>query len=405
MLVLVLNCGSSSIKYQLLEMPAGAALARGLIERVGTDRAKLTHEVTGRPAYVFEEPVLEHSAGIEMMLWALTAAEGGPLASLDAVDAVGHRVVHGGERYSESVLATPEVLADVAALAELAPLHNPANLAGLVACQEALPGRPQVCVFDSGLHQTLAPEVYTYALPYEYYERHRIRRYGFHGLAFRSAFERAEAVLGEKVEGLKIVTLMMGSGNTANAYERGRSVEVSTGFTPHEGLVQSTRAGDVDAAVIPYLMEKEGLTPAQVTEVLNKRSGWSGVSGIGQDLRDILAAAGEGDSRARLALGVHAHRARKYVGAYAAAMGGIDLLIFAGSVGEKAPGIRQSICQGLGFMGVLLDEGRNRMASGEGVISMDDSPARIVVVQVNEELVIARDTVDVMERQRQGNGG
>jgi acetate kinase len=397
MLVLVVNCGSSSLKYQLLEMPRGEAVARGQVERIGHQDALLTHEAEDDDETVVEMEVSSHARAVDLMLRMLVLPEGGPLESLAQVDAVGHRVLHAGDRYSGSVPASPEVLAAIEEFAELAPLHNPHNLAGIQACQAAMPHCPHVCVFDNALHHTLAPEVYTYALPYEVSRKHRIRKYGFHGLAFRSAFERAGRLLGRPVEELKVVTLMMGSGNTANAYDHGRSVEVSTGFTPQEGLVQSTRAGDLDAAVIPFLMSKEGYTPDEMTEVLNKRSGWLGISGLSSDLREVIGAAEEGHAQARLALAAHAHRARKYVGAYAAAMGGVDVLIFAGSIGEKAPQVREAICRDLDFMGLELDRDKNAKTEGEAVISSSSSRGQIVVVKVNEELVIARDTLAVVQ--------
>jgi len=396
MIVLVLNSGSSSIKYKLFDMARDEVLAAGVVERVGTDSAVLRHSVPGQAALTREQPVPDHAVGIEMMLAALTSPEGGPLESLGQVDAVGHRVLHAAEHYSGSVLASAEVIQAVEDCAELAPLHNPPNLAGIRACQAVMPDVPHVCVFDNALHQTLPPEAYTYALPYEFYERHGVRRYGFHGIAFRSAFERARVILGEPVDDLRIVTLMMGSGNTANAFDRGRSVDVSTGFTPHEGLVQSTRAGDMDAALIPWLMEKERLSADEMTEIINRRSGWLGISGISADLRDVIKAAGEGHKRSQLALAIHARRARKYVGAYAAIMGGIDLLIFAGSVSQKAPSVRAEICRGLDFMGLSLDPAANGRIVDEGIISSPDSAARIVVVNVDEELVIARDTVQIV---------
>jgi acetate kinase len=394
MLILVLNCGSSSIKYQVVDMPAATVLARGQVERLGTPHARLHHEAHGCEPLELETGLADHRAGVELMLGVLAdPARTG--ADLSHVEAVGHRVVHGGERCDRSLLATPEVVAYLGDLCDLAPLHNPHHLAGVAACQAALPGRPHVCVFDSAFHHTLAPEAFTYAIPHELAHRWRIRRYGFHGLAFRSAHEGAEALLGEPVGGMRVVTLMLGSGNTANACDRGRSVEVSTGFTPQEGLVQSTRAGDLDAAVVPFLMDHEGLSTAEVVDLLNRRSGWLGVSGVSADLRDILAAAREGNERAALALSVMAHRARKYVGAYAATMGGVDLLIFTGGVGEKAPSVRADICRGLEFMGLHLDPVLNEAVAEQGIISAPDSPAHIVVAKVDEELIIARDTMQV----------
>lgn len=392
MLVLVLNSGSSSVKYQLLDMPGGEVLARGIAERVGTEGAALTHEVPGEPPQVLARPLPDHAAAIALLLETLTTA--GPLGALAEVEAVGHRFVHGGEYYSDSCLVTDEVVATLTAHQDLAPLHSPANLAGIAACRQSLPGRPQVCVFDNGFHATLPPEAYLYALPYELYERYRIRRYGFHGLAFRSAYERVAALLGRDWREMRLVALMLGSGNTANACDRGRSVEVSTGFTPQEGLVQSTRAGDLDAAIVPWLMEKEGLSTAEATDLLNRRSGWLGLSGISQDLRDVIAAAERGHERAQSALAVHAHRARKYVGAYAATMGGLEALVFAGSVGLKSPRVRASICHGLEFLGLELDPQRNEQQT-EAVVSKATSPHPIVAVEINEELIIARDTYEI----------
>lgn len=392
MLVLVLNSGSSSIKYQLLDMPGGKPLARGIAERVGTEAAVLTHEVPGEETLTLARPLPDHAAAIGLLLDTLTTA--GPLSSLAEVDAVGHRFVHGGENYSESCLVTDEVLATLTATSDLAPLHSPPNLAGIAACRQSLPGRPQVCVFDNGFHATLAPEAYLYALPYELYQKHRIRRYGFHGLAFRSAGERAAALLQRDWRELRLITLMLGSGNTANACDCGRSVDVSTGFTPQEGLVQSTRAGDLDAAIIPWLMQKESLDAAEIVDLLNRRSGWLGLSGISQDLRDVIAAAEAGHERAQLALAVHAHRARKYVGAYAATMGGLDALVFAGSVGLKSPLVRANICRGLEFLGLELDPERNELQT-ETIVSKPGSPHPIVAVEINEELIIARDTYEI----------
>ncbi|MGE5530586.1 MAG: acetate/propionate family kinase [Bacteroidota bacterium] len=396
MRILILNSGSSSVKYQIMDMPAGRSLASGIAERVGTASSVLTHEVPEREPLTIKQPLRDHTAALNLILRTLTDPQHGALSSLDEVEAVGHRFVHGGEYYAESCLVTPEVVETLETHSDLAPLHSPPNLAGIHACQQALPGKPQVCAFDNGLHASLPPEAYLYALPYELYERHRIRRYGFHGLAVRSALERAELLLGRSVSEMKVVTLMLGSGNTANAYDCGRSVEISTGFTPQEGLVQSTRAGDMDAAIIPWLMDKEGLDTTQVVELLNRRSGWLGLSGISPDLRDVIAAADQGHERAQLALAVHAHRARKYVGAYAATMGGIDLLIFAGSVGLKSPLVRANICRGLEFMGLTLDLAANADCRTEAVVSAADSPRPIATVEISEELIIARDTWELV---------
>jgi len=391
--VLVINCGSSSVKYKLLvltERKEEAVLA-GLIERVSTPR--VTHRVqrgAGEPQTLHGRPRSYRDA----IRWAVqTAAKQGL-----PIEAVGHRVVHAGEKYTGSVRVGPEVVAALEACSELAPLHNPPNLAGIEVAQRLLPEAVHVAVFDNALHHSLEPHVYTYALPLEYYCKYGVRRYGFHGIAFRSAYERAGRLLKRDLNRLKVVTLMLGSGCTANARLCGRSVEVSTGFTPLEGLVQSTRSGDVDPAAVLYLMQKEGMSPAQASDMLNKRSGLLGLSEVSGDVRDIKQAAATRAS-ARLALQVWVHRARKYVGAYAAVLGGMDVLIFAGGIGERAADLRAAICERMEFLGLRLSRPANDATVGrEGVISTPSSKVAVAVVRVDEEQVIARDCYQIVSR-------
>jgi len=405
MKVLVLNCGSSSIKYQLLDMTTERPLAKGLLERVGTENARLTHEVNEHTTVRLRRAVPNHETGLDWVVETLLHPERGPLRSLEEIDAVGHRVVHAGERYTGSVLVTEDVIDALRECSDLAPLHNPPNLAGIEACRRLMPGKPMVCVFDNAIHHTLPPRAYLYALPRELCKKYGIRRYGFHGIAFRSALEQTVALLGKPLEEMRVLTLMLGSGCTANAMKYGQSVDVSTGFTPLEGLVQSTRTGDLDAAAVLYLMEKEGLGPKEMTDLLNRRSGLLGLSEVSNDLRDIEKAAAGGNEWAQQALEVFAYRCRKYIGAYAAAMGGLEVLVFAGGIGQNAAEMRARICEDLEFLGLRLDPERNAACVGEsGFISAPDSPVPILVVVVNEELVIARDTVAVL-RLESGTSG
>lgn len=398
MKVLVLNCGGSSVKYRLYRMPHGEALAGGSVERVGLPGAVLRH---GNGTQDVATETLEcptHAVGIQRVLKVLSEGPHAPIASLAEIDAVGHRVVHGGDRYTGSVRITPDVIDALRACADLAPLHNPPNLAGIEACLEALPGVPMVAVFDNALHHTVPDYARAYAIPRDLAQRHGIRRYGFHGIAFRYATQRASEILGQPLEDLRIVTLMLGSGCTANAMAGGRSLDVSTGLTPLEGLIQSTRSGDLDPAVVTFLQEKEGLSPADVNALLNRKSGWLGLSGVSADLREVRQAAQAGHDAARLALQAFTYRARKYVGAYTAVLGGLDLLIFTGGVGERAPDIRAAICHNLAYLGIELDPGRNEAATGDAVISASGARTPVVVVSMNEEIVIARDTYEIVSR-------
>lgn len=397
MTILVLNCGSSSIKYKLFAMPEERVLQQGLVERVGREDARLKHEINEYTSATFRRPVNDHTAGLAWIFEVLLHSEYGALRDLREIDAIGHRVVHAGERYSGSVLVTDDVIQALEECIELAPLHNPPNLAGIRACRRLMPDTPMVCVFDNALHSTLPPEAYLYGLPYSYAEKYRIRRYGFHGIAFRSAILAASRLLGRAVEKMRIVTLMLGSGCTANAMKCGHSIDVSTGFTPLEGLLQSTRSGDLDPAVVLYLMQREGLSPAQMNDLLNRQSGLLGLSGVSSDVREIQEAAHAGNLRAQQALNVFAYRCRKYIGAYAAALGGIDALIFAGGIGQNSAELRAQICTGLEFLGIALDDHLNREQDGKaGLISRSNSAVQVVVVVVDEELIIAQDTLAVL---------
>ncbi len=407
MLILVLNCGGSSVKYQLVEMPDERVLARGSVERIGKEDGELKLETfrgaqkdagSGTGGWKLSRvlPVADHGAAILLALEALADPEHGVIESFSEIDAVGHRVVHGGEKCTGSVLITDEVVAVLREFFDLAPLHNPPNVEGIEVCQRLMPDTPMVAVFDSSLHQTVPPYAYTYAIPYRYYEQYRVRRYGFHGITFRYMTQRAAEFLGRPLEELKIVNLMLGSGTTACAFKEGRSIDVSTGLTPTEGLVQSTRCGDIDPLVVTYLMRKEGIDPDRMDQILNKESGWLGISGVSNDLREVFAAAEAGNARAQLAIDTFVYRTKKYVGAYAAAMGGIDVLVFSGGVGERSPVIRERICDGLEFLGIYLDKAANQSPEPEKRISRADSPVEVLVIPTNEEIVIARDTYSIV---------
>ncbi|HHZ01511.1 MAG TPA: acetate kinase [Tissierellia bacterium] len=385
--ILILNCGSSSIKFQVTKMPQYHVLVQGRVERIGYDDAIFINSINKDKTV---QPVKNHEEGINLILNSLF---NNTSISKDNIDAIGHRVVQGGDKQNESVMIDDQVIDYIESIKELAPLHNPNHLAGIYACKKLLPSVPQVAVFDNGFHMSLPKSTYIYGIPYEYYEKHRIRRYGFHGIAFRSMAEEVDKILKDSHKNYKIVNLMLGSGTTANALKYGKSIEVSTGFTPHEGLIQSTRAGDIDVAAILYLMKKENLTIEEADELINKKSGWKGLSGISNDMREIYEASEEGNERARLAIDVACHRFKKYVGAYSAIMEGIDILVFSGGVGENAFYIREKVCKGLEFMGIEIDEDRNK--NNEKIISKDTSRVKILVVNANEEKIIAEDTYKI----------
>jgi acetate kinase len=405
--LLVINSGSSSVKYSLFEMDDERVLAEGLADRVavgGGERAELTHKVAGRDKVAVTQPLPTHEAAVSLIIATLTAPDTGVLRSVDEIAAVGHRVVHAGTKFAGSVLITPAVIAAVEECIELGPLHNPPNLAGIRACAAALPSVPQVAVFDTAFGQTLPPEAYHYALPYELYEKYALRRYGFHGTSHRYVSLVATRILedrGISRADQKLITCHLGNGCSMTAVAGGKCVETSMGLTPLEGLVMGTRSGDLDPAAVWFLMEHEGLTTDQVDVLLNKQSGLLGMSGVGSDMRDVLAAAQAGNERAQLALDVYCYRVRKYLGAYCAILGGLHAVVFTAGVGENSPYIRAGCVKNVGHLGLELDATANEPVVGPkepADISTAASPARLLVIPTNEELMIARDTLGIVGR-------
>lgn len=390
--VLVINCGSSSLKYQLINMNDESVLAKGLVERIGIEGSVLKHEKTGQDKVVIEEVLKNHKDAINLVLKALVDPKHGAVKSLDEVEAVGHRVVHGGEKFANSVLITEEVINAMKECIELAPLHNPPNIIGIEACQELLPNVPMVGVFDTAFHQTMPAESYIYPLPYELYEEMGIRRYGFHGTSHKYVSERVAALMGRSLEGTKIVTCHLGNGASLTAIKDGKSFDTSMGMTPLEGLVMGTRCGDIDPAIVTFLMNKKNMTAEQVDNLMNKKSGVLGISGVSSDFRDIEGAAKQGNERAQLALDKFDYTVRKYIGSYAAAMGGLDALVFTAGLGENSASNRASICEGLEFLGITVDESKNGIRGKEVEISKEGSKVKVFVIPTNEELMIARDT-------------
>jgi acetate kinase len=391
--ILVINAGSSSLKYQLFDMTDESALAKGRVERIGMDSSIAVHETKDGREISDVAEILDHTAAVRKMLGLLTHPVYGVVSDPGAISAVGHRVVHGGETFKHSVLVTPEVKREIRALFDLAPLHNPAHLAGINAVEEVLPGVPQAVVFDTAFHQTMPPTSYMYAIPTVLYRRHKIRRYGFHGTSHEYVSKRAAEFLGRPVEELKMVTCHLGNGASCAAVLGGKSLDTSMGMTPLEGLMMGTRSGDLDPAIVPYAMGKEDLTLSEVSSMLNKHSGLLAISGLSGDMREILEAMDQGHEGARLAFEMFAYRLRKYIGAYAAAMDGLDALVFTAGIGENAPRLRQRVCEGLTFFGIRLDPARNEAVSKDPRrISADDSKVEVLVVPTNEELMIARDT-------------
>ena len=398
MKVLVLNCGSSSIKYKLYDMTTKEVMAQGGIEKLGLPDSFLKFTLADGSKKIIEKNMPEHTVGVELILEVLTNAEYGCIKSLEEIDAVGHRLVHGGEKFNTSVVITPEVIKQMEACTDLAPLHNPANLKGVAAITKILPNVPQVGVFDTAFHQTMPAHAYMYALPYEYYEKYGVRRYGFHGTSHRYVSRRACEFLGLDYENTKVITAHIGGGGSITAVKNGKSIDTSMGLTPVEGLVMGTRCGDVDLGAMTYLMEKEGLDAAGVNAVINKKSGVMGVSGVSSDMRDIEAAIAAGNERAKLALDMFEYRLLKYIGAYTAALNGVDVLVFTGGIGENQMQTRDYICRGLEYLGVKYDAELNSKTRGEEIeISTPDSKVRVVVIPTDEELTIASDTVALVK--------
>ncbi len=392
MKVLVINCGSSSLKYQLIDSETEKALAVGLCERIGIDGC-LKHTPDGGEKHVFNIDLPNHEVAIQSVLAALTNAEYGVIRDLSEIDAVGHRVVHGGEQFASSVVITPEVIRAIADCNDLAPLHNPANLIGIDACMNLMPGVPQVAVFDTAFHQTMPKEAYLYGLPYEYYDKYKVRRYGFHGTSHSYVSKRAMEVGGLEPENSKIVVCHLGNGASVSAVLNGKSVDTSMGLTPLEGLIMGTRSGDIDPAIMEFIAKKEGLDINGVMTVLNKKSGVFGMSGVSSDFRDLDKAAGEGNVHAQDAINTFAYGVAKYVGAYAAAMNGIDGIAFTAGVGENDGKVRKLICKYFGYLGVAIDDAKNSIRGEEVIISTPDSRVKVMVIPTNEELAIARETV------------
>lgn len=399
MKVLVVNCGSSSLKYQVLDMTGEILLAKGLVERIGLKGSVIKHEKEGCDKVVKEIPMKDHKDAIRAMLETIQDPECGVIRDMSEITAVGHRVVHAGEKYASSVMITDDVIKALEECVELAPLHNPPNLLGIAACKELMPKTPMVGVFDTAFHQTMPPESYIYAIPYEYYEKFRIRKYGFHGTSHKYVAERAASIMGRSINELKIITCHLGNGASVSAIKRGKCIDTSMGFTPLEGLAMGTRSGDIDPAIVGYIGEKVGLSFAGVNNVLNKESGVLGISGISADFRDIEEAAAEGNERAQLALKVFAHKVRHYIGAYIAEMNGVDALVFTAGLGENGIEMRDVICNDLGNLGIKLDLVKNKVRGKETVISREDSPVVVMLIPTNEELMIARDTYNIVRNQ------
>lgn len=398
MKVLVINCGSSSLKYQLIDMVTEQALAKGLVERIGIEGSILTHKADGKDKHIIETPMKDHQVAIELVLGALTDKEHGVISDMSEISAVGHRVVHGGEKYAKSVLINDDVMVNLEKCAKLAPLHNPANIIGINACKKLMPNTPMSVVFDTAFHQTMPEEAYIYALPYEAYEKHSVRRYGMHGTSHKFVSGVAADMMGKNIEDLKIITCHLGNGASLTAVKNGKSVDTSMGFTPLEGLVMGTRCGDIDPAIIPFLMKEENLSVDEIDQLMNKKSGVFGISGVSSDFRDIEDAAKEGNHRAKLALDVFHYRVKQYIGAYTAAMNGVDAIVFTAGLGENSIGSREIICENMDFLGIKLDKEKNNVRGKAVEVSAEDSKVKIFVIPTNEELMIAKETVGLINK-------
>ncbi len=400
MTILVLNCGSSSIKYQLFNMSNNAeVLAKGLIERIGLTDGILTHKPTGKDNYKVVLDIPDHTIGINMVMEALVNPVHGVIKSIGEIKAVGHRVAHGGENFKESVLIDNDVKRDIERCSELAPLHNPAHLKGILSCEKLLPGIPQVAVFDTSFHQTMPDYAFMYAIPYEYYEKYRIRKYGFHGTSHRFVAEKACRILGVDMFNSKIITCHLGNGASITAIENGKSIDTSMGFTPVDGLIMGTRTGEIDPGVLLYLADKEELSVSGVNNMINKKSGVAGISQLSSDMRDLEIAASEGNPKALLALNMYAYKIKKFIGAYVAALNGLDLLIFTAGVGENDFNARKMICTGMEYLGIEIDPEINHGVKGRDlVISTPASKVKVMVVTTDEEFVIASDTKAIFEK-------
>lgn len=399
--ILVINCGSSSLKYQLINTDTEAVLAAGICDRIGISGGQFTYKPQGGEKSIQNTEMKDHEVAIKLVLEALTNPKTGIISSLDEIKAVGHRIVHGGEHFTHSAVITDEVISHIEECADLAPLHNPAHLLGIRACQALMPSTPMVAVFDTAFHQTMPPKAFIYGLPYEYYEKYKVRRYGFHGTSHSYVSKRTAEFLKIPLENSKIITCHLGNGSSICAIENGKSIDTSMGLTPLEGLVMGTRSGDLDPAVIDYIAQKENLSTKEIMNILNKKSGVLGISGLSSDFRDLLAADENGDLKARFAREVFAYRVAKYIGSYTAALTGVDAIAFCAGVGENAKFIRGKIVSHLQFLGITLDEEANLATVGvEGIISTPDSKVKVCVIPTNEELMIARDTKALVSKMK-----
>lgn len=390
--VLVVNCGSSSLKYQLIDMDNEAVLAKGQFEKIGAEDAIFTHKRPDAEKLERVEPILDHKQALKILLDILIDAEFGVISSMDEIDAVGHRVVHGAEKFADSVLITPAVIEALEECAKIAPLHNPPNIQGIEACEAIMPKVPQVAVFDTAFHQTMPAEAFLYGLPYEAYTELGVRRYGFHGTSHKYVAQRVAELMGKHMSDLRIISCHLGNGSSVAAIKAGRSIDTSMGFTPLSGLIMGTRCGDIDPAIVPFLMDKWDMTYHEIDAIMNKKSGVFGISGVSNDFRVIEEAAEEGNKRAQLALDMFHYKVRSTIGAYAAVMGGVDVIVFTAGIGENGIGNRDAICNGLEYLGTRLDRERNNVRGKETEISVEGSKVKIFVVPTNEEIMIARDT-------------
>ena len=399
MKILVINAGSSSLKYQLIDTAENKVIAKGLCERIGIENSKLTYKPAGKDAYELVQNMKDHTEAIKLVLDALVDPQRGVISSMAEIDAVGHRIVHGGEKFAESVLLTDEVLKTIESLNDLAPLHNPANLMGIRACKAIMPNTPMVGVFDTAFHQTMPPEAFIYALPYEAYTEHMVRRYGFHGTSHNYVSLRAIEMLGKPAEETRIITCHLGNGSSVSAIKGGKCIDTSMGLTPLEGLPMGTRSGDIDPAIVGYLARRMGVSIKEMDSYMNKKSGMLGISGVSSDFRDLSAAAAEGNERAELALKVFAYHVKKYIGAYAAVLDGVDAIVFTAGVGENDRGMRERILTGLDYLGLDVDFEYNRNAPrGEEIdIAKPESRVRVFVIPTDEELMIARDAERIVK--------
>ncbi len=396
--ILVINCGSSSLKYQLINMENEEVLAKGLVERIGMDGARIKHTTTGKDSVVIEEEMKDHRRALELVLGSLVNEEYGAIKSMDEIAAVGHRIVHGGEKFADSVIIDQEVMTALDDCVELAPLHNPANIMGIEACRELMNDTPMVGVFDTAFHQTMPAGNYMYALPYRLYDTYGVRKYGFHGTSHKYVTARAADMLDKNVDDLNIITCHLGNGASITAVKNGKSIDTSMGFTPLEGLAMGTRSGDMDPSIIPFLMNKEGLDADAINTLLNKESGVFGISELSSDFRDLEDAMNEGNEKAKLALEVFINRVKKYIGAYSALLPQIDGVVFTAGIGENSAMIREAVCEGLEPLGIEIDSELNDMRGKEAIVNKEGSKVKVLVIPTNEELMIARDTLGLVSK-------